>query len=238
MDKLKQIIWPLSIIIAAAIFSWSLYLIANNSALAMFLRGVSLSGTKIGKILLPVEVTESFHSYIQSHSQSQKLVLVSETRIVSNTKTLRSGPSTAELEISAPVEYNYYVDLTGDWKLSIDNSILRIQAPKLKTMTPAVSLSGIRETIKSGWLVFGENEAMQEFKKNFESNLKKQAMTDLGHKNQIYDSARLSLAKIISTWIDGGMFKEYPVREIAVSFEGESETPSFNITVNNNGKRQ
>lgn len=229
MGSFKQIIWPCTLIILAGIFSFTAYRIANHSALADLLRGVSSASEKIGKFLVPLEVTENFHSYIQSHAQSRKLVLVSETRIASSSKVIKIGPSTANLDISAPVEYNYYVDLGDNWNLKLENGILKVKAPRLLPMTPAVSVSGMKENIKGGWLVFGENNAMQELKKDFESELKSKAMSDKTHAVQIYDTARLSLAKLISTWLDNGMLKDYPVKEISVSFEGEETQPTFNI---------
>ncbi|GEM_PF-6362841 len=194
----------------------------------------------MGKIMSPkVDITQTFIGYTEQQKKVQHLTLLKTTRNETDRREYKfSHPwlmngktlSSAIIEVRAPVTYNYFVDMKGNWKISCEGDMLTVVAPKLKVEEPAVDLSRMETIIDSGKLIFGEKDKLEELRKQFYPDMMKKSLSP-EYLEMIREDARRSLAEFANGWITAELIKKYPVKYISVKFEDEEQFPKLNYSV-------
>jgi hypothetical protein len=122
------------------------------------------------------------------------------------------------VEARAPVDYTYYLDLSGKWDILLRDGVVHVSAPSIRFNKPAVDVSAITYEVKKGYLKTAE--AQENLKKSITSLSVLRARENIP---LIRETARRQTVEFVERWLmksftDG---KDYPVK---VYFPGE-KTP-------------
>lgn len=126
------------------------------------------------------------------------------------------------VEARAPVEYTYYVDLKGEWKLTMGDRVVRVQAPPIQFNQPAVDASKIEYTVRKGSIFRREDAVVEALKQSITNETMRRAQENTA---LVREEGRKQVAALMKTWIvrafaDGANFS------VDVVFEGEpAEVP-------------
>lgn len=126
------------------------------------------------------------------------------------------------VEARAPVEYTYYVDLKGEWKLTMGDRVVRVQAPPIQFNQPAVDASKIEYAVRKGSIFRREDAVVEALKQSITNETMRRAQENTA---LVREEGRKQVAALMKTWIvrefaDGANFL------VDVVFEGEpAEVP-------------
>lgn len=175
------------------------------------------------------QITEKFVTTIQQLTGKQslyvaKLQTVEVVERTSATKALGISLPSVMLEAKIPVEYNYYISLSGGWRFEVHNKELRVFPPELSSSRPAIDLSKMQFNIKKGSVLRNQKELMKKFESDIPGFLIERAIQ---HRESVREEARRSVEEFIRNWILTSM-APLEVEQVRVQFPHEmSNSPSL-----------
>ncbi len=178
-------------------------------------------------------VRTNFYSRPTTVSSSNFLQLTK----LENTETFNKADSfdywaDVEVEIRAPVEYTFYVDLRGEWKFRVKehenlSEILEIPevsvfAPEIKWNKPSVDISRMTNQIRRSSIFRNEEALIKKLQAEITEILNQRASEQV---NLIREIARKSAKQFIEDWFLNTMFKDFKVKPRIVSLSFADELP-------------
>jgi hypothetical protein len=213
-----------------------LFIIALNGAL-VFKSCVEAPGKVIDKAGAALErvaaafnrgtITTSFVSYATSVTNSLHLefATLKQMEIFSRQEKTSTGFGYIPLpevvvEARAPVEFTYYLDLEGPWRIEVKDQFVHVFAPPIKFNKPSVDASAIQYEVRKGLLK--TSEAQERLKRSITSLVTLRAQENIP---LVRETGRSQAEKFIETWLlksfaDG---KQYAIK---VHFADESSGSS------------
>lgn len=176
------------------------------------------------------KVEEEFHSYISKLEGTNRLQVASIKSVDNFSKKdtksilwdLISLPEVI-VEIKAPVEYTYFIDLNRKWEFhwEEEDSTIKIIAPKIQAGTPAVNVSKMEFSEKKGSILRDVNEVKNQLKNELTEKLEYVATNKI---ILIKEIAREETEIFLRNWFLNYYFKEseYKPKKINIYFEDES----------------
>jgi hypothetical protein len=167
-------------------------------------------------------VTTAFVSYATTLTNHQHLEFATLKQHEIFTRTEQTSTAFGYIplpdvvvEARAPVEYNYYLDLNGQWQFVLKDNVVYVLAPPIRFNKPAVDASAITYEVRKGYLKSAE--ATDNLKKSISSLVVLKAKENVP---LVRESVRKETADFVEKWLmksftDG---QEYPVK---VYFPGE-----------------
>jgi hypothetical protein len=122
------------------------------------------------------------------------------------------------VKVDVPVEYNYFVNLSGGWRFHIEGDTLVVSIPELGSSTPAVDIANLKMTIAEGGLLRNEKKALDKMTKELPGLLIDRA---IANREVVREEARKSTEAFVRTWVvqvTQGEFK----RPIRIEFPRDS----------------
>jgi len=115
------------------------------------------------------------------------------------------------VEARAPVEYTYFLDLKGRWRVDVKDGLVRVEAPALQFNQPAVDVSAMTLEVRKG--VFKVAEVQDKLRQSLTSMARRQAHENLP---LVRENARRQVETFVEGWLlrsftDG---PRYPVRAV------------------------
>lgn len=149
------------------------------------------------------QITEKFATTIQQLTGKQslyvaKLQTVEVVERTSAAKALGISLPSVILEAKIPVEYNYYISLSGGWRFEVQDKELRVFPPELTSSRPAIDLSKMQFNIKKGSVLRNQKELMKKFESDIPGFLIERAIQ---HRDSVREEARKSVEECIRNWI-------------------------------------
>ncbi|MEM7481770.1 MAG: hypothetical protein AAF481_11400 [Acidobacteriota bacterium] len=102
------------------------------------------------------------------------------------------------VEVSAPVEYTYFVDLEGDWRIEQVGHVVQLLAPAIDNNRPAVNPSEIEYRVRESSLLRDEQPALDELKNRFAELAERRARD---HLPLVRETARMEVEAFVRTWL-------------------------------------
>lgn len=173
------------------------------------------------------QITEKFATTIQQLTGKQslyvaKLHTVEVVERTSAAKALGISLPSVVLEAEIPVEYNYYVPLSGGWRFEVRDRVLKVFPPELTSSRPAVDLAKMKFKIKKGSVLRNQKELLKKFESDIPGFLIERAIQ---HRDSVRDEARNSVEEFIRSWILTSM-THLEIEQVEVQFPQDSLTPS------------
>ena len=176
------------------------------------------------------KVTHDFRVSAPTIQKTNRLVILSTTQNAEHTTTYEKDfwglkLPTIEVHSSFPVTFNYYLDLTEDWRFEYSDNVLTVYAPQIRFLEPSIDVSKLVLRSKNSILRFDEEELKTMHMKGLMTFSKITAFNNI---NNIYDAARISTADFVKNWVfERFITREYEQKEfektvtIKVHFERE-----------------
>lgn len=206
-------------------WAWPLCVFASVACVCVLIAFVASRGVTAAERLLRGDCSESFSSYALSVKGKAQLALCEAKRVEILKMTVPNMISYSELTLVAPVTYNYAVDMKGKWTLSASDGVLKVVAPKLELMPPAVDLQGAVLAVDKSVFDFGKaQKKLSELKDQLNSRLKVRGESPEAIK-EVRETARAELAAFISAWLLNSRMGK--VDSIQVRFADEERFPSL-----------
>lgn len=219
-------VWPrtLAIVAIALILAWTL--------VAIFKQVVGLPERLIdkgGKTLVSVaeafqrgRITHTFISYATtvtgaSYLQFATLKQMEIFQRKDEAMTLGIPLPDVIVEARAPVEFTYYLDLKGMWRIALQDRKVCVLAPPIQFNKPAVDASLIQYEVRKGSIFRRTGPVMEALKERITAETIRRANE---HIPLVREEGRKQTAAFIKTWLlrefpDGGNY------EVQVIFPGE-----------------
>jgi hypothetical protein len=102
------------------------------------------------------------------------------------------------VKVDVPVEYNYFINLSGGWRFQIEGDTLVVSIPELGSSTPAVDIANLKMTIAEGGMLRNETKALEKMTKELPGLLIDRA---IANREVVREEARKSAEKFIRAWI-------------------------------------
>ena len=131
------------------------------------------------------------------------------------------------VEVTAPVEYTYYVDLNGKWSFALRDGIIEVEAPAIEHNEPAIDASEIQFRVRQDSLMRDTDEAMEKLRA---------VLTDLAHERArdnvelVREVGRRRVEEFVRTWL-GNEFPDSERLRIDVLFADEDSRPSSRLQI-------
>lgn len=150
-------------------------------------------------------ISQSFSSYVTKEIPSSKLVVFEVFTVEKIERKERLSflwklisLSDLSAEILVPVHYSFYIDLNEGFELTKEGDKLVVQAPALKSHTPAVDVSAISFKVNDAPFLYNTNKIEKEFYAQLTSYLNQQSEA-LKQSYSIKSSE--SLKRVILSWM-------------------------------------
>ncbi len=133
-----------------------------------------------------------------------------------------------EVEIQAPVEYSYYLELNDKWEFRWNDSSRTIVAiaPKIKCGTPAVDVSNMKIIEISGSILRSTDEVKEKLKSELSQKLSEIAESKI---SLIRDTARNYAKQFIKNWFINFYFKDAALKpEYLIVYFADENPPAGN----------
>ena len=209
-------------------WAWPLCAFASVACVCALLAFAVSRGASTAERLLKGDCSESFASYAVSVKGKAQLALCEAKRVEILKMSVPNMLSYSELTLVAPVTYNYAVDMKGKWSLSASDGVLKVVAPKLELMPPAIDLQGSVVAIDKSLFDFGKaQKKLSELKDQLNSRLKARGESQDAIKD-VRETARAELAAFISAWLLNSRMGK--VDSIQVRFADEERFPSLGFS--------
>jgi hypothetical protein len=147
-------------------------------------------------------------NYLQVATLKQTQVFELEDRTSVLWGTVELPP--VVVRATAPVDYTYYVDLEGTWRLELrdvpgDRSVL-VQAPPVRFNKPAVDVSQLRWRVVQGSLLRDEQQVQDQLQREMTGRTAMQAQANLP---LVRETARAQVGEFVRKWL----LRSYPDSE-------------------------
>lgn len=100
------------------------------------------------------------------------------------------------VEARVPVEYAYYVDLRGPWKIEVTDRRVQVLAPPLRFNTPAMDVSGMTLEVRKG--MFKVGDVQENLRKSLAGLTQAQAAHNLA---LVRENARRQVGQFVEIWL-------------------------------------
>jgi len=131
------------------------------------------------------------------------------------------------VEITAPVEYTYYVDLNGEWSFALRDGIVEVEVPAIEHNEPAIDASKIDFRVRQDSLVRNTDEAMEKLRAVLTDLARERARDNV---ELVREVGRRRVEQFIRTWL-GSEFPDSERLRIDVRFAGEDPPPSSRLQI-------
>ncbi|MNK01132.1 hypothetical protein D3C87_189260 [compost metagenome] len=181
--------------------------------------------------LFTEDIEDRFYAYATQITGKQNLYVarLQQTEVIersSKAKALWFNLPTMILRAEAPVEYNYFLNLSAGWKFNRDGETFLVSVPELGSSTPAVDIAKLRFVVAQGSLLRNEKAALARLNQELPGLLVDRAIE---HRELVREQARESAETFIRTWVAQVTGREF-TNPILILFPGESPE-SRNITL-------
>ena len=129
------------------------------------------------------------------------------------------------VEARLGVEYTYYVDLDGTWKMTLDGTEVHVLAPRLAHNRPAPDVSSLALAVKEGSILRDEGAVKAALMTNLTSLLEGRARTNAA---LVRETARTATAAFVERWLVE-RFADGRAHAVRVVFEDEPAPPAAAI---------
>lgn len=128
------------------------------------------------------------------------------------------------VRVRAPVEYNFFVQLTDGWSFRRAGDEILVGVPELSNGTPAVDVGRLKFDVLKGSLIRDEKAVIDGLQSELMGLLTERG---LAHRDLVRDQAREAIAGFVRGWLSKQT--RYPVTEpIRVLFPGEDRPATKN----------
>lgn len=174
--------------------------------------------TKIASAFKTGTVTIEFHDYVTKVSGVNYLQIANLKSVDTFTRTDSTaifwnliGLPDVTVEIQAPVEYTFYLDLNDKWDFIWNPELqsIFIVAPSIKCNTPAVDIANLKMMVKDGSIFRDANIAMEKLKKEMPGLARTVASEKIP---LIRELARRETRIFAENWIVKIMFKDSAIK--------------------------
>jgi hypothetical protein len=163
-------------------------------------------------------VTLEFRDYVTRVSGMNRLQVAALQSVDTFTRTDSTaifwdtvGLPDVEVQIQAPVEYTFYLDLDEPWDFSWDERTqsIVVAAPRIRAGTPAVDISGMTTTVVRGSFIRDEAKATAKLREVMPELARRQAAAKIPIIREI---ARTQVRRFVEGWFVQVKFKDAAVR--------------------------
>ncbi len=164
------------------------------------------------------KVTEEFRDYVTkiqgvNHLQVAKLSSLDTFSRTDSQKILwdRIGLPDVKVEIQAPVEYTFYLDLKDSWEFQWhdDEQAILILAPAIQSNTPAIDVSNMVILTEKGSILRDEDEVHEKLKQELTELSKQMAVEKIP---LIREIARNETRQFIENWFIKVRFSDAAIK--------------------------
>jgi hypothetical protein len=162
-------------------------------------------------------------NYLQVATLQQAQVFELEDRAAVLWGTVELPP--VIVRATAPVQYTYFVDLEGPWRLELRGRQVLVLAPPLRFNKPAVDVSRMRWSVVQGSLLRDEQVVEAQLRREITGRTAIQASANVP---LVRDTARAAVTRFVRDWL----LRSYPDADqyqVEVFFAGEA--PAFQAAV-------
>lgn len=122
------------------------------------------------------------------------------------------------VEAQVPVRYTYYLDLEGEWEMTVEGDMVRVLAPPIEFNPPAANVSAIEFRVREDSLLRDEAAAVEKLRAGLTSMTRHRARELL---ESVRELGRRQTEAFVRTWL-ASRFDEPPSRyRIEVRFADE-----------------
>lgn len=184
------------------------------------------------------EITQVFNSYVLKTQATQKLVIhelhtVEKIERSEKLNFLWNLFSFKDIntEMFVPVSYAFFIDLKEGFQIEIVNGKYVVQAPELKSMTPAADISAISFKASGNPFFYDVRRVEDDFRNKLTQYLNQQSEFWL---NNYKPEAAKSLKRSIKLWLaESSRLKDIPDDDIEIHFRIKNESQvKENIKIN------
>lgn len=129
------------------------------------------------------------------------------------------------VEVTAPVEYTYYIDLNGQWSFALRDGIVEVEAPAIEHNEPAIDASEIRFRVREDSLIRDTDEAMEKLRAALSDLARERARDNV---ELVREVGRKRVEEFVRTWL-GNEFADSERLRIDVLFADEEARPSSTL---------
>jgi len=127
------------------------------------------------------------------------------------------------VEARAPVVYGYFVDLEKDWRFRLEGKDVRVAAPPLEWLPPAVDVSALRYEVREGSVLRDEQVVSDRLRAELTGLV---ALRARQHVPIVREAARRKVEAFVETWLvqrfaDGAGYRA----RVRFADEPEDSTP-------------
>lgn len=167
-------------------------------------------------------ISDQFYAYATKITGKQSLYVAKLQQVEilerkSTAKALWFDLPDIILKVQVPVEYNYYISFSSEWKFEVQENILVVTVPDMTTSRPAVDLAQLEFSVKKGSLLRGESAPLKRLEKDLPGILVDRS---LAHRELVREQARESVAAFIKNWIKQTSGKDLQ-QVVQIRFVGE-----------------
>lgn len=166
--------------------------------------------------LFSEDISDRFYTYATKVTGKQSLYVakLQQNEVIERTsyaKALWFDLPSMILKVETPVEYNYYLNLSGGWKFSLDGDLLVVDVPELTNSTPAIDIAKIKFVVSKGSLLRNEKKALEKLQQDLPGLLVDKS---IANRDLIRDQARTSAENFVRTWLSqlGGADLNQPIK--------------------------
>lgn len=102
------------------------------------------------------------------------------------------------VEATAPVEYTYFLDLNAEWQLRQEGSSIEVVAPVIQANTPAVDVSALSYSVRSGSLLRDEAGALSRLRAGITEMAKETATDNI---DLVRELGRRKTEEFVENWL-------------------------------------
>jgi len=173
-------------------------------------------------------ITTSFISYASSVSSSRYLQFATLKQMELFTRKDEKSTAFGYLslpevivEARAPVECTYYLDLSAEWRLVVQDNVMHVFAPEIKFNKPAVDVSKLEFEVKKG--IVKTKEVQEDLRRSITFLMAERARENI---SLVRETGRRQTAEFVEQWL-AKSFSDGKVFAVKVYFP--EEKPPLNV---------
>lgn len=102
------------------------------------------------------------------------------------------------VQATAPVQYTYYLDLNGNWKLELEDGMVRVLAPAVRFNKPSVDASQIHYQVRTGSFFRDEDEAVAKLQEGISALAHRKAQENI---TLVRELGRKQTEEFVRNWM-------------------------------------
>ncbi|HSF17094.1 MAG TPA: hypothetical protein VLK65_16205 [Vicinamibacteria bacterium] len=163
------------------------------------------SGRSIAEAFRTGTVTTQFVSYATEVSGSQRLqfATLDEMEVFERTDSTtvlwgQLALPDVVVRAEAPVTYTYYLDLEGRWEFTIRDRVVLVQAPPIRSNTPAIDVSRISYEVETRSFLRNETAALENLRRGLTDLAKRRSAENIP---LVRELGRKKTEEFVRTWL-------------------------------------